>query len=203
MRLPDARQHKDTRKNHMEFLMKTTLQKNMQRQKGLTAIELIIGIVVIGLFFAFVVPLIKGAKDKNAMSLVETSSMSRTYEGIYDRYQGELIDENLDNEEVLRQKVIAEGYKIVGTDTIYNAWGGEITITGVADNGLEWESTKIPATACPALVEETKRIGFETVNIGGTDFQYSDTTASDRAAGCETAAGSSDEITITWIRTEV
>lgn len=100
--------------------------------------------------------------------------------------------------------MIAESYKVIpATNTIYNQFGGEITIEGVDFNGLTWTSEKIPADSCAAMVAEVKNLTiFEEVTVGSTDLQYSSTGNADYTAACETAAGSTDNLTIVWTKEE-
>lgn len=175
---------------------------NKFRSKGFTLIEMLIAVIVIGLAFAFVLPALTGLKDKGVTVNLEATSMSKTFESIYGRYSQEVIDADLDNEVVMRARLVAEGYKLNQPSTIYNAFGGLITIAGVPDNGLTWTSTLIPTEVCPALLDATKKIGFENVEVAGTSLQYSTATADEMATACE-GAGTADEVTIVWTKTEV
>lgn len=175
-------------------------QTQLSHSKGLTLIEMLIAVIIIGLLFAVVMPMLGGLKDKGVVVTLESASMSKTFESIYGRYQQEVIDDSLTNDVVIRGRLLAEGYKENGGTTIYNGFGGLININGVADNGLTWESTKIPTDVCPALIDATKDIGFENVEVtGGGSIQYSVATKDEMAQACDS---SDDEVTITWTKTE-
>ena len=53
------------------------------------------------------------------------------------------------------------------------------------------------------MVAEVKNLTiFEEVTVGSTDLQYSSTGNADYTAACETAAGSTDNLTIVWTKEE-
>lgn len=176
--------------------------RSINKSAGFTLLEILFGVIVVGIIFSVLLPQLGGARDKGVLVRTEAGSMSNTFEKIKERYQREVIDDTLTNEVILRGRLQSEGYKTNGTSTIYNSFGGLITIEGVADNGMTWTSTLIPTNSCAALLDATKKIGFETVEVEGTTLQYSVATADEMATACE-GAGTNDEVTIVWTKTEV
>lgn len=170
-------------------------------QRGFTLIELAIIVVIVGIIAAYVVPMLTGIKDKNVTVNQEFSAMQRTVTQIYDRYFNEIIDDtNINNSEVIAARLQSEAYRNNGTDQIFNIFGGNIVITGVAENGLEFESQKIPTNVCSALVSLTRgKLPFETVEINGSEVVLSDADAIQQiTAACD--AVTADNMTITWVK---
>lgn len=182
---------------------KTSKVRNLTKQGGFTLIELAIIVVIIGIAASYVVPMLTGIKDKNVTVNQEFSAMQRTVTQIYDRYFNEVIDgNNINNEEVIAARLQSEAYRHDGSDKIFNIFGGEIVISGVDSNGLEYESQKIPTNVCSALVSLTRgKLPFETVEIGGTAVRFSDSDAIQKITeACNNATG--DNLDITWIKEE-
>ena len=89
----------------------------------------------------------------------------------------------------------------LASNEIFNSFDGKITITGVDENGYEWQSEKIPAGVCAKLVDEARSLNtFEEVQIGSSTLQYSASQSNDFTQACETAAGTNDSLTVTWIK---
>jgi len=177
--------------------------ENVKKQGGFTLIEIVIGIIIFGLIAAALSPILFGARDDTLVA-TETSAMSRSVTNLENRYNTEAWGAGIDNAEMIAGRMVSENYKIiVATDTIYNQFGGEITITGVDFNGLTWQSDKIPASVCAAIVQEVKNLTiFQQVDIGATNLQYSDTGNADYTAACVAEAGTDDSLTITWTKEE-
>ena len=95
----------------------------------------------------------------------------------------------MDNEELIRGNNI-KGFRSNASNEIFNSFDGKITITGVDENGYEWQSEKIPAGVCAKLVDEARSLNtFEEVQIGSSTLQYSASQSNDFTQACETAAG--------------
>lgn len=178
-----------------------TQKSNFLKQKGYSAIEIMIAVVLIGIVLAFVVPMLTGVKDKNVTVNQEFGAMQRTVTQIYDRYFNEIIeDSNVNNSEVIAGRLQSEAYRHNGTDKIYNIFGGEIDIEGVAENGLTFTSNRIPKNVCASLVNMTRgKLPFETVDIAGTAITFSDAGSINAINNaCEAVTG--DSLTITWTK---
>lgn len=170
-----------------------------KHQHGFTLIELAIIVVIVGIIAAYVVPMLTGIKDKNVTVNQEFSAMQRTVSQIYDRYFNDVIDDsNVNNSEVIAARLQSEAYRHNGSDQIFNIFGGNIVINGLSENGLEFESQKIPTNVCSALVSLTKgKLPFETVDIAGTEVRLSDADAIQQiTAACD--AVTADNMTIIW-----
>ena len=177
--------------------------RRAKKQGGFTLIEIVVGLIIAGLFAAAVTPILFAATDDTLVS-TESTAMTRSFTNLQARYDNEAWDSNIDNQEMIDGRMIAENYKVIkSTGTIYNQFGGEITIEGIDFNGLTWTSEKIPGTSCASMVSEVKSSSlFETVTVGSTTLQYSDTGNTDYTAACEAAAGSGDSLTIVWTKEE-
>tara|TARA_R110001583_G_scaffold88876_5_gene230022 strand:+ start:1844 stop:2389 length:546 start_codon:yes stop_codon:yes gene_type:complete len=177
--------------------------RTAKKQGGFTLIEIVVAIIVIGIVAAALTPILFGAKDDTLVS-TETKAMSRSVTNLVTRYNTEAWDGDIDNEEMIVGEMISESYKVIrATSTIYNQFGGEITIDGVAFNGLTWASEKIPKTVCASYIAEVKNLTiFQTVTVGSTDLQYSSTGNADYTAACDAAAGSNDSLTLVWTKEE-
>lgn len=186
--------------------MSNTLQKDsrlarFRSQQGWSAIEIMIIVVILGIVAAYVVPMLTGVKDKNVTVQQEYNAMQRTVTQIYDRYFTDTIDETtVTNETIMQGRLQSEAYRTAGTSTIYNIFGGLVTIDGVGDNGLTYTSEKIPKTVCASLVSMTRgKLAFETVTVDGNDITFSDATSiNDIASACDGVAA--DSLTITWTK---
>ena len=174
-------------------------RNTLSNQKGFTLFELIIGGVVFTLVAAIVVPQLLAVKDKNVLVTQELGMMRSTLLNIEDRYFDEFIDGDLDNQELIDGKMIADAYRVNG-DVIYNLFDGAITVTGVGDNGLIWESQGITEVACAKLIDDAKSLGFETVDVGGNSVTYLGARNSDFTAACVAGLGSNETVTVTWTR---
>jgi prepilin-type N-terminal cleavage/methylation domain-containing protein len=177
--------------------------KIVKKQGGFTLIEVVVGLIIFGIIAAALSPILFGARDDTLVS-TESTAMSRSVTNLESRYDTEAWGSAIDNAEMIAGRLISENYKFIeATDTIYNQFGGEITVTGVDFNGLTWESEKIPAGSCASMVAEVKNLTiFEQVDIGSTNLQYSDTGNADYTAACEAEAGTGDSVTITWTKVE-
>tara|TARA_B100000809_G_scaffold253392_1_gene289355 strand:+ start:502 stop:1044 length:543 start_codon:yes stop_codon:yes gene_type:complete len=173
-------------------------KRTSRKQGGFTMIELVIGILIMAVGIAVIAPILNGLLNSNVKASAEVSAMTRTVNIIDDRYYSEAIDGDLNNTEIVVAKLYAEAYRVTG-DNIYNQFGGKITIEGVGDNGLIWTSEKITTDACINVVNGAKNLGFETVNVGGTDLKYSEIKKSDMSAACDTT---DDNLTVVWTREE-
>lgn len=173
----------------------------MVKQAGYSMLELMVIVVILGIIASFVVPMLTGVKDKNVTVQQEFNAMQRTVTQIYDRYFNEIIDDtNVDNTEIITAKLQSEAYKNDGASKLFNIFGGEIIITGVADNGLIFESQKIPTNVCSSMVSMTRgKMPFESVSInGGADILFSDDDAIQQiSAACDIA---NDTLTIIWTK---
>ena len=184
-------------------MKKNTRLNAAKKMGGFSLIELAIVVVILGIVAAFVVPQLTGIKDKNVTVQQEYSAMQRTVTQIFDRYFNEIIDETvINNTEIIAAKLQSEAYKNDGNATIYNIFGGTITIEGVGDNGLTFESEKIPTNVCSSLVSLTRgKLPFETVEINGTEVRFSDNDALGQiTAACD--AVTADNLTIRWVKEE-
>lgn len=177
--------------------------RSVKNQGGFTLIEIVIGVIIFGLIASQLTPLLFGATDDTLVA-TESSAMSRSYTNLKSRYDTEAWDSNIDNQEMIDGRMIAESYKVIkATGTIYNNFGGEITIDGVDFNGLTWTSEKIPSNSCASMIAEVKNLTlFETVTVGSSELQYSDTGNADYTAACEGATGNGDSLTIVWTKEE-
>lgn len=172
-----------------------------KKAKGFTLIEILIATAIITIVAAVVAPLLTEVKDKTIIVSQELQMMRTTLANIDDRYWDEAIDTNMDNTELLAGHTIPTAYRSTGTDKIYNLFGGNITITGDDYDGLTWVTENVPANVCTKFVDDAKNLGFENVDVGGNTLQYSASKNSDFTTACSTAAGTADEITITFTRT--
>jgi prepilin-type N-terminal cleavage/methylation domain-containing protein len=172
-----------------------------KKQRGFTILEILVAVVIIILFASIVGPLLSDAKDKSVTVTGEITMMRATLENIDARHINESITATLNNAAVIQGRMLATAYRKKGTTNIYNLFGGQITISGIAENGLTWDSTGISSAACPMMVSDAKDLGFETVKIGGgAATKYSTITNTIITAACVAATSSSDEVTITWTR---
>jgi len=177
--------------------------QHAKKQGGFTLIEIVVGLIIFGLIAAALSPILFGSRDDTLVA-TESTAMSRSVTSLESRYDNEAWGTAIDNDEMIAGRMISENYKVIdATGTIYNQFGGEITIDGVDFNGLTWESEKIPADSCAAMVAEVKNLTiFQQVDIGSTNLQYSDTGNADYTAACEAEAGTDDSVTITWTKEE-
>lgn len=177
--------------------------KHVKKQGGFTLIEVVVGLIIFGLIAAALSPILFGARDDTLVS-TEVSSMSRSITSLEARYNNEAWGSAIDNAEMVDGKLISENYKVIPTTaTIYNQFGGEITVTGVDFNGLVWVSEKIPSAACAGIVSEVKNLTiYQQVDIGSTNLQYSSTGNADYTTACVSEAGTGDSVTITWTKEE-
>lgn len=173
-----------------------------KKAKGFTLIEILIATAIITIVAAVVAPLLTEVKDKTIVVSQELQMMRTTLANIDDRYWDENITGTVDNIELIAGNIVPTAYRISGTDKIYNLFGGEIVITGVDFDGLIWETNKVPSNVCTKFVDDAKNLGFENVEVGGNSLQYSVSKNADFTNACTTAAGTADEITIKFTRTE-
>lgn len=184
----------------MELIMRK--HNNFKKQGGFTFIELMIAVVIIGVAWAFIAPQLQGLMDRNVTVQSETGAMTRTFNQIQDRYFDEIIDGDFNTEVALRGRLFAEAYNNNGIDTVYNIFDGDITVTGVADNGWTWVSSKIPTNSCASLITTAKSVGYEVFEVGGaSQRRYSEASNDDIASDCETG-DTNDTVTITWTKEE-
>lgn len=173
-----------------------------KKAKGFTLIEILIATAIITIVAAVVAPLLTEVKDKTIVVSQELQMMRTTLANIDDRYWDENITTAVDNTELIAGNTVPTAYRISGTDKIYNLFGGEIVINGVDFDGLTWETNKVPSNVCTKFVDDAKNLGFENVDVGGNSLQYSVSKNADFTTACTAAAGTADEITITFTRTE-
>jgi prepilin-type N-terminal cleavage/methylation domain-containing protein len=173
------------------------------KQKGFTLIELVIAVVVIGLAVSFAAPVLRGLVGDTTYEN-EVNAIERTIAKMQKRYSTDPWGATLDNDMVLSGKLEAEAYKTIKTSgTIYNAFGGEVIITGVDFNGLIWEEQLVPANSCSAFVQAVgARSYFEEVTIGATTLQFSATNPDDYATTCDAQLGTDDSVTIVFTKEE-
>ena len=175
-------------------------QKFARKQGGWSLWELLAGAVITALIAGYVIPLLDDARDTGVLVNREIAKMKSTISSIGSRYFDENITTNMDNEELIRGNNI-KGFRSNASNEIFNSFDGKITITGVDENGYEWQSEKIPAGVCAKLVDEARSLNtFEEVQIGSSTLQYSTSQSNDFTQACETAAGTNDSLTVTWIK---
>ena len=93
---------------------------NAKKQGGFTLIEIVVGLIIFGVIAAALSPILFGAKDDTLVS-TEATAMSRSFTNLTSRYDNEAWDSNIDNEEMIDGRMIAESYKVIpATNTIYN-----------------------------------------------------------------------------------
>lgn len=172
-------------------------KSKLGNQSGFTFMEIVIGIAVIGLFFAFVVPLLTDSRD-GATVTVEIGQMRATLDRIDNRYFAEPITDALDNEQVITGRLLSSSYRTTGDDTIYNQFGGAIEINGINENGLTWSTTEIPTPVCLEFAQEAQGLGFLEAVVNGTAIQYSQTTVAELTTACQ--AGTEDTVDMVFTR---
>jgi prepilin-type N-terminal cleavage/methylation domain-containing protein len=194
----------NTLKNGVSIMRKQN--SKMNRQSGFTIYEILIASAIIAIVAAVIAPLLNETKDKNVTVAQELTLMRTTVANIDDRYWDEAITSAMDNRELIDGRILPGAYRRNDTTAdIFNLFGGVVTITGVDENGLTWESNGVPNGVCTKFVDDGNTLGFETVNVGGTLLVYSDTTNADITQACvggEGSGGSADTVNIIWIRAE-
>jgi|AntDeeMinimDraft_5_1070356.scaffolds.fasta_scaffold24253_2 type II secretory pathway pseudopilin PulG len=174
-------------------------KSKLQNQRGATFIEIIIYISLLGIFLGIVIPLLTGGKDTATVNL-EVTQMRSSLDRIDNRYFGEPITDDLDNEQMIDGKLIAASYRTSGSSIIYNQFDGLVEVNGVSENGLTWSTEGIPSDVCVEFVQQGRQLGFLDVAVGGTSLQYSQTNVSDITDACVGAAGTSDTVDIVFTR---
>jgi len=178
----------------------------LQKQKGFTLFEILIGAVIFTILAAIIVPQLTAVKDRNVLVTQEVSLMATTISNLQDRYSDERIGGLLDNAEMVNGKIIADSYRVDGV-RIYNLFGGEITIDGVSANGLDWVTEGITEAACVKLVDDVNKLGyFDEVDVdGGGSLDYGVKAEANNVNYTRICAGAfeeTDAVTITFQRFE-
>ncbi|MBE8232149.1 MAG: hypothetical protein HAW67_00325 [Endozoicomonadaceae bacterium] len=189
-------------KNTIQHRAPSSFKKLGKKQAGLTAIEMVIGLVVLSLLAAAITPVVLGALE-GFKAESEITAMKDSGGKILKRYERDVITTSLDNDEVIVAELFSKAYSTSGTSNLFNRFGGSIDINGVDSNGLTWESTKIPQGQCETIVLGMSGYIFENVAIGTTNIQYSNTNPSAITTACNSAAGSTDIVTLTWTKLEI
>jgi len=97
--------------------------------------------------------------------------------------------------------VYAPGTRII-SDVVYHAWNGTIVITPTAEATWDLTYTRVPVgDACIDLVSNTRKIGFDNINISGgngaMDKDVTDIIPTDITSACSEDGGN-NEVTIVW-----
>jgi prepilin-type N-terminal cleavage/methylation domain-containing protein len=176
----------------------------MNRQSGFTIYEILIATTIIAIVAAVVVPILNETKDKNVTVGQELTLMRTTITNIDDRYWDEPITVAMNNRELIDSRILPQAYQRNDTSAdIFNLFGGIVTITGVDENGLTWQSDGVPNGVCTKFVDDGKTLGFETVTVGPNPLTYSETTNALITQAClsgEGTGGSDDTVIIIWTR---
>jgi prepilin-type N-terminal cleavage/methylation domain-containing protein len=178
----------------------------MNRQSGFTIYEILIATTIIAIFAAVVVPVLNETKDKNVTVGQELTLMRTTIANIDDRYWDEPITAEMNNRELIDAQILSSAYRRNDTSgQVFNLFGGVVTITGVDENGLTWQSEGVPNSVCTKFVDDGETLGFEVVRVGGSELIYSETSNAEITQACvsgEGTGGSDDTISIVWVRAQ-
>lgn len=157
------------------------IQKTMkQNQKGLTLIEVLIGLAIFAVIVAGVLAFFGGVQ-RSANLNTEASNLSAIYNSI-SQYYTKGRTAGLNNELALQGGFVPQSMTVDLPDTIYNAFGGAVHITddGADVRAFAVEYTRIPVVSCSAFIQTQVRTGWDGVAV--------DVTASSPNASVVTAA---------------
>lgn len=172
------------------------LKRTKQNQRGFTMVEIGVTTAIILIGIAIMVPILNGYFQSSAVSN-ETSAMRATVDKLKQRYQREPITTDIDNQELIEANILAANYRTNSSFQIYNVFDGQVTINGVDENGLTWESAGIPSEVCSEIAENARAMDFELITIGSTELRYSESVNADFTQAC-LGAVTDDVVTITW-----
>ncbi len=175
------------------------MKSRANKQGGFTFIEILVASVIIALVASILGPLLTETKDKNVTVGQEIALMRATIQNLDDRYSDESITSDVDNTEIIDGRILPKAYRRNDSDEIYSLFGGKITVDGVDENGLTWETEGVPTDVCAKFVDDAKSLGFELVDIDGTQLRYSEALNADFTSACD---ASNDTVTVTWTREE-
>lgn len=167
-----------------------------KKQAGITAVEMLIYVAAVAVILLVVLPILQGVLSKTSTS-AEMQAITDTMARVETYRKANNIDGTLDNAFMIRNNLVSPSYKVNGA-LIYNTFNKPVVFEGVATNGFRY-STTVPSSSCPENAENGMVQGFDSVEIGGTSLQYSDTTPDDRAQACEGAVGTADVIEIVYV----
>lgn len=140
----------------------------MKKQRGLTMVEIMIGMVIIAGAMAVILTqaqklFANGKADAEGQHVISINNSINGYYKTARSYQ------TLTNTALLNAKVVPDDMKIDGT-AIKNVWGGDVTVgpDAAANNQRFWiEYNGIPRLECARLATKFG-VTFERLDINGT-----------------------------------
>lgn len=171
------------------------LNQNNKKQ-GVTIIEILI---VIGAGIALIAAgLVLFSDLQNSQRVKDASAnVSSLFSNINDLYRQDGTA-TLTEAELLAAGAIPNGMVVIGGTDVRNVWGGDVTfaLSGTSVLTFDVTYTEVPTQeTCVDFVQSQKDLGWDNVDIDGTNTLMSALTTTGLIANCNTGA---DTLTITF-----
>lgn len=181
--------------------MKSVLNINVVRQKkqrGISMVELTLALIILSVLAGAAYYAFQENSRKNEVK--EAIALATTIAGeLRSKFGTNNMYGNVTTAVSVQSRAIPEQFRITGTNTAQNSWGGAITTTPVTltatNDAISLSFANVPQDECMDIVIGTQQTGRR-ISVAGTVVKPTDTTLNlaTLATQCESAAN----VAVVW-----